>query len=270
MDMDGNIVKRYRFDSFGNLEAQWGTEPSHYLFTGKEKDRSGFYYFGARYYNPRLGRFVTPDPEPRVPGERLLENPQLLNPYAYCQNNPLRYIDPDGRRVRPLSTFMKYSAFREAMVSIPLYYELHRIPEYKYVIYITEKPFRWGKFEPILILKYESGKTVITKGRIRICPEVFKYGKDVTEAVLFKEMLHAAFAYSTGARYYALGKEGWKWIIAEDVVAGEKMLEYIKRRKLQIPEEILKQWKRYIESLRKKTKEEYIKTIQKEMEEIWH
>jgi len=42
------------------------------------------------------------------------------------------------------------------------------------------------------------------------------------EAVLFKEMLHAAFAYSTGAKYYTLGKKGWKWIIAEDVVAGEK------------------------------------------------
>jgi len=51
-------MKRYRFDPFGNLEAQWGTEPNHYLFTGKEKDENGLYYFGARYYNPRLGRFT--------------------------------------------------------------------------------------------------------------------------------------------------------------------------------------------------------------------
>ena len=36
-DGDGNIVKRYRFDPFGNLEAQWGTESNHYLFTGKER-----------------------------------------------------------------------------------------------------------------------------------------------------------------------------------------------------------------------------------------
>ena len=56
MDEDGNIVKRYIFDPFGNLEAQWGTEPNRYLFTGKEKDESGLYYFGTRYYNPRLGR----------------------------------------------------------------------------------------------------------------------------------------------------------------------------------------------------------------------
>jgi len=81
-DEEGNIVKRYRFDLWGNLQAQWGTEPNHYLFIRKEKDRSGLYYFGARYYNPRLGRWITPDPEPRVPGERLLENPQLLNPYG--------------------------------------------------------------------------------------------------------------------------------------------------------------------------------------------
>ena len=35
MDKDSNIVKRYRFDPFGNLETQWGTEANHYLFTGK-------------------------------------------------------------------------------------------------------------------------------------------------------------------------------------------------------------------------------------------
>ena len=84
------IVKRYRFDPWGNLEAQWGTEPNHYLFTGKEKDENGLYYFGARYYNPRLGRFVTPDPRTLNPKDMKLENPQSLNSYSYCINNPLR------------------------------------------------------------------------------------------------------------------------------------------------------------------------------------
>ena len=97
MDGDGNIVKRYRFDPWGNLEAQWGTEPNHYLFTGKEKDENGLYYFGARYYNPRLGRFVTPDPRTLNPKDMKLENPQSLNSYSYCINNPLRYIDPTGK-----------------------------------------------------------------------------------------------------------------------------------------------------------------------------
>ena len=114
MDEDGNIVKRYRFDPFGNLEAQWGTEPNHYLFTGKEKDESGLYYFSARYYNPRLGRFVTPDMYEGGAGSlwkeegKIIENvfsplkyaeltnPQSLNSYVYCLNNPLKYTDPTG------------------------------------------------------------------------------------------------------------------------------------------------------------------------------
>ena len=96
MDEDGNIVKRYRFDPWGNIEAQWGTEPNHYLFTGKEKDRSGFYYFGARYYNPRLGRWITPDIYLGQPDNLELKDPQTMNPYVYCTNNPLRYIDPNG------------------------------------------------------------------------------------------------------------------------------------------------------------------------------
>ena len=99
MDEDGNIVKRYIFDPFGNLEAQWGTEPNHYLFTGKERDENGLYYFGARYYNPRLGRWITPEPlfnDPARLGDLKLEEPQSLNPYTYCVNNPFLYLDPTG------------------------------------------------------------------------------------------------------------------------------------------------------------------------------
>ena len=50
------------------------------------------YYYGARYYDPAIGRFTTRDPKK---GD--LMNPQSLNPYVYCMNNPMKYIDPDGR-----------------------------------------------------------------------------------------------------------------------------------------------------------------------------
>ena len=103
MNMDGNIVKRYRFDPWGNLEAQWGTEPNHYLFTGKEKDESGLYYFGARYYNLRLGRWITPEPRCH-PNNLKLKDPQSLNPYSYCRNNPLAFVDPDGQTWRRVGT----------------------------------------------------------------------------------------------------------------------------------------------------------------------
>ena len=52
------------------------------------------YYYGARYYDPALGRFIAPDTIVPEPG-----NPQSLNRYAYVNNNPLKYTDPTGHAV---------------------------------------------------------------------------------------------------------------------------------------------------------------------------
>jgi len=54
-------------------------------------EETGLYYFGARYYNPSLGRFITPDTI--IPG---FSDPQALNRYSYCLNNPINRVDPDG------------------------------------------------------------------------------------------------------------------------------------------------------------------------------
>ncbi len=43
-----------------------------------------YYYYGARYYDPELGRFLTRDPKGGI------------NQYSYCNNNPMKYVDPDG------------------------------------------------------------------------------------------------------------------------------------------------------------------------------
>ncbi|MBU7044953.1 MAG: RHS repeat-associated core domain-containing protein [Theionarchaea archaeon] len=65
------------------------TGEESYLFTGKEMDETGLYYFNARYYDPDLGRFITRDP---LAGEEA--NPQSLSLYTYCVNNPLKLTDP--------------------------------------------------------------------------------------------------------------------------------------------------------------------------------
>jgi len=52
---------------------------------------SGLYYYGARYYDPELARFISPDPIVPSPGD-----PQSLNRYSYVLNNPVKYIDPTG------------------------------------------------------------------------------------------------------------------------------------------------------------------------------
>jgi RHS repeat-associated protein len=69
-----------------------GTEQK---FTGKERDaETGLDYFLARYYSGAQGRFLSVDPGNA--GAKT-EDPQSWNAYAYSRNNPLRYVDPDGR-----------------------------------------------------------------------------------------------------------------------------------------------------------------------------
>ena len=64
-------------------------------FTGRERDdETGFLYYGARYYDPEIGRFIWLDSV--VPGSGAL--PQGFNRHAYAFNNPIRYVDPDGHR----------------------------------------------------------------------------------------------------------------------------------------------------------------------------
>jgi RHS repeat-associated protein len=60
-------------------------QPKH-RFNDKEKDGLGFYDFGARLYNPRTGRWLSPDTSEK----------DGFNRYAYVSNNPLRWIDPSG------------------------------------------------------------------------------------------------------------------------------------------------------------------------------
>ncbi len=65
-------------------------------YTGKAlDDESGLMYYGARYYNQKLGRFITPDTIVQAPS-----NPQTLNRYSYCGNNPVNMVDPTGHKFK--------------------------------------------------------------------------------------------------------------------------------------------------------------------------
>jgi RHS repeat-associated protein len=67
-------------------------------FTGKERDaETGLDYFGARYFSAKIGRFTTVDPA--YTWRENLVDPQRWNRYAYARNNPLRYVDPDGKAI---------------------------------------------------------------------------------------------------------------------------------------------------------------------------
>lgn len=87
----GTVIWSQDYYAFGK---EYGAIASGnlYKFNGKPLEAEyGLYYYGARYYNPQTGRFISCDP---VLGG--LSNPQSLNPYVYCANNPQTSIDPTG------------------------------------------------------------------------------------------------------------------------------------------------------------------------------
>jgi RHS repeat-associated protein len=91
-DADGRVVVRYRSDAFGRPLVEPAADANPLRFTGREFDSElGLYYFRARYYDPALCRFLTPDPVRALP-LRL----DGLNRYAYAFNAPTRFVDPFG------------------------------------------------------------------------------------------------------------------------------------------------------------------------------
>lgn len=102
-DDSGNVVWRADYKPFGEEQLITGTLENDRRFVGKEKDQeTGLLYFGARYMEAMIGRFISPDPvgavNSRTGGinKKLINNPQGLSPYSYALNNPYRYLDPDG------------------------------------------------------------------------------------------------------------------------------------------------------------------------------
>ncbi len=94
----GNKVSSYGYDIFGSIRSQSGSVHTPFLFTGRELDKeSGLYYYRARYMDAGVGRFRARDPKLRLELEvKNLVFPQELHPYAYCGNNPVNYVDPEG------------------------------------------------------------------------------------------------------------------------------------------------------------------------------
>ncbi len=88
----GVSVSAQTYYAFGNIRSTTGTAPTDFGFTGQRRDASaGLMYYGARYYDSALGRFISADTV--VPNAG---NPQALNRYSYVGNNPLKYTDPSG------------------------------------------------------------------------------------------------------------------------------------------------------------------------------
>ncbi|MFC9711767.1 RHS repeat-associated core domain-containing protein [Paenibacillus sp. NPDC056933] len=96
-DASGNVLNRYTYDIWGNPETTEETVPNVLRYSGEYWDNvTGLQYLRARWYDPRVGRFISED---SYEGE--LTNPLSLNLYTYVENNPLIYVDSSGYGKRP-------------------------------------------------------------------------------------------------------------------------------------------------------------------------
>jgi RHS repeat-associated protein len=103
-DQNGAVVGRHDYLPFGEevpastvgRRSEWSASDSvKQKFTAKERDQeTGLDYFGARYMSSAQGRFTSPDPS-RL--SAFISDPQSWNMYSYAYNNPLQFVDRNGK-----------------------------------------------------------------------------------------------------------------------------------------------------------------------------
>ena len=87
----GVVTQHMEYLPFGEtlVEEHQNSYNTPYKFNGKAMDdETGYYYYGARYYNPKLSVWLSVDPKAHLRS--------WVSPYNFAQNNPLNRIDPDG------------------------------------------------------------------------------------------------------------------------------------------------------------------------------
>ena len=92
VNSNGTVMETNHYYPFGSTFATSNVQP--YKYNGKELDTKNglnWYDYGARHYDAVLGRWHVVDP--------LAEKYYSTSPYTYCLNNPVKYIDPDGKKI---------------------------------------------------------------------------------------------------------------------------------------------------------------------------
>jgi RHS repeat-associated protein len=191
-DQSGEKTAEFKSLPFGQQTTNTGIKTA---FSGKEMDLPNLYYFGARYYDSNLGRFLRTDP---------VYNPQD-SPYSYVKNNPLAYFDPDGREVHALgselknypikkylrvaSNFLERTKWGGKMDNYNLDIEKNVISSNYIFLYQTNKnkpiSFSLGPYKPSTFLAYTDPKTTGVTFNFKDYEYKFK-----NKEVFFHTLLH--------------------------------------------------------------------------------
>ncbi|MHB1356509.1 MAG: RHS repeat-associated core domain-containing protein [Anaerolineae bacterium] len=98
----GTAISDERYTPWGTARDASQQAAVPYRYTGQREEAAlGLYDYGARWYDPAIGRFIQADTIVPEPG-----NPQSLNRYSYALNNPLKYTDPTGHMVKYEDDYM--------------------------------------------------------------------------------------------------------------------------------------------------------------------
>ena len=101
-DEQGNVIWRETYEPYGKrISVEEASKENEQFYTGKQEEAElGLQYFGARWYDPGIGRFISMDPVGFQEG-----NIHSFNRYAYANSNPYRYVDPDGNYAKNVADF---------------------------------------------------------------------------------------------------------------------------------------------------------------------
>ncbi|MBV6479652.1 MAG: hypothetical protein HGGPFJEG_02439 [Ignavibacteria bacterium] len=115
-DENNSVISAQDYDAWGFLlqSRTYESDESIYKFTGKERDKENNYdYFGARYYDARIGNWISTDP--------LMEKHIDYSPYNYVLRNPFKLIDPDGRQTVAIRMFAKEVIYKSTRIASPVF-----------------------------------------------------------------------------------------------------------------------------------------------------
>jgi len=146
--IDGEVNQNIEYFPSGEtfVENHLNSYNTPYKFNSKElDDETGYYYYGARYYNPRVSLWLNVDPlasyDPIMNAEHYIDgqhnagiyNSGNLNPYIYTYNSPIVYIDPNGKQAKVTDV---------ALVNITVGYE-YKHNRYYYKVVSTDEVTRF-------------------------------------------------------------------------------------------------------------------------------
>jgi RHS repeat-associated protein len=92
------VTDTRQYDAFGLQTGSTGSSPTPFGFAGGwgyQSDETGLQLLGHRYYDPSTGRFLTRDPAQ-----------DGRNWYGYCDNNPIKYVDPNGLQGNSITDYV--------------------------------------------------------------------------------------------------------------------------------------------------------------------